>query len=354
MGIALDEAQLLSLLLEGFLCGVFFALYCVTTVVLFKTGPAEYQRYVLLPVSTAMMLLSVTHLSIGFARAIMGFVRSDDANGYYNNLAHPLHVAKAVIYGAQTLLGDGFIAWRCYVVYDRNRWIGLGFATAWSVILAAAIFLPYQFSRAKDGMAIFDTEHGWITAWFALTMAVNVLSTALIVYRIVASARPGRLGRSVLPVAGIIIQSGALYAAGVLGAFVAYMMGSNGQYPAVDVCTPLVGIVFALIILQIRFRFGLLSTSDRTAPVPIGTSASDAPHAHVYPHISVRSKSALRRYHDDEPFGVQITVTRTLEEFGGEGASPGTTPIEDVKISPLKRDSSETVDIIGMENEDRG
>lgn len=46
--------------------------------------------------------------------------------------------------------------------------------------------------------------------------------------------------RSLFPVMAAIIESGAIYTIGVLGLLIAYLSGSNGQYPALDLVTPLV------------------------------------------------------------------------------------------------------------------
>ncbi len=43
-----------------------------------------------------------------------------------------------------------------------------------------------------------------------------------------------------MPIAIIIVESGAIYASSVLVLLITYLAGSNGQYPVLDVITPLV------------------------------------------------------------------------------------------------------------------
>jgi hypothetical protein len=81
------------------------------------------------------------------------------------------------------------------------------------------------------------------------------------------------------PIIFVIIESSALYALGVIAALVSFLSKTNGQYAAVDAIVPLVvsyalhlltlptlsltraqGIVFSLIILQIRFHISATSS----------------------------------------------------------------------------------------------
>jgi hypothetical protein len=51
--------------------------------------------------------------------------------------------------------------------------------------------------------------------------------------------------RSLFPVIAVIIESGAIYTASVLGFVITFLLKSNGQYPALGLITPLV-VSFAL------------------------------------------------------------------------------------------------------------
>jgi len=66
----------------------------------------------------------------------------------------------------------------------------------------------------------------------------------------------------------IIIESGAIYSAGLLCLLVTYAVGSNGQYPSLDAEMPLVGIAFNLIIV----RVGLGLAQENSVPVSGCTS----------------------------------------------------------------------------------
>jgi hypothetical protein len=65
--------------------------------------------------------------------------------------------------------------------------------------------------------------------------------TAFLVWRIyrTRSLGPDCLA-TVLPLFIVLVESGALYATSVIALLVAFLTGSNGQFPAMDIATPIV------------------------------------------------------------------------------------------------------------------
>ncbi|KAF9450088.1 hypothetical protein P691DRAFT_811226 [Macrolepiota fuliginosa MF-IS2] len=195
------------------------------------------------------MSLSITYLVLSFVRAIFGFAASADASDYYIGLKQPLQTAKASIVFIQTMLGDGVMIWRCYVVYNNTKWI---------LLLSV---LPLAFNIVF-GVLVVKTFHGDITAegrhempsYLGMTLAVNTLCSCAIAYRIYRSSPDKYSVKQVFPVMGAVIRSGALYVTGITAALISFCVRSNGVYPALDAVVPLVGIVFCLIILEIHFR----------------------------------------------------------------------------------------------------
>ena len=117
-------------------------------------------------------------------------------------------------------------------------------------------------------------EHILVYPLFPRVAFYTYPQTGAIAWRIFLTIRDP-LGRStrLRPIIFVIIESSALYALGVIAALVSFLSNTNGQYAAVDATVPLVvchalhlltfptqilthaqGIVFSLIILQIRFH----------------------------------------------------------------------------------------------------
>jgi len=258
MGISLEKAELISLALTTFLYGLFFALFLITTVVMsYKvTEDIHRQRTRILPVSLMMLLVATTHLIIIWIRAVQGFVvqKRGSTQAFYEDISDPTSIIKLTCMLLQTVLGDLVIIWRLYVVYDKKN-----------IVIVPAILLVVGYSvvgvvtnsliaTAHPGTDIFHVATSWITAYFSLTMITNVICSGAIAWRIFLMGKPLGRNTSLWPIIFAIIESSALYALGVIAALVCFLSCNNGQYATVDAIVPLVGIVFSLIVLQIRFH----------------------------------------------------------------------------------------------------
>ncbi|KAH8997793.1 hypothetical protein EDB86DRAFT_3150678 [Lactarius hatsudake] len=321
MGISLEKAELLSLGLTTFLYGLFFTLFFISTAVMSYRVAEDVrsQRDKILPVSFSMLVVATIHIILLWVRGKIGFIdqRGGSPTAFYENIADITNVLKVGCLLFQSLLGDGVIIWRLYVVYGKRAWV-----TAPSIILVIAYTVvgcvTLQFiAHARPGTDVFHVATSWITAYFSLTMVTNVLCSGAIAWRIFLAGKPVRgAGTKMLwPVIFIVIESSALYAFGVIAVLASFLSGSNGQYPAVDAIVPLVvsrtpsscharksthtvtreisqGIVFSLIVLQIRFHVssprsdGQTSTNGGVWPRPPGRPlGSDDPE---YPMRSIR------------------------------------------------------------------
>ncbi|KAG0700749.1 hypothetical protein DFH29DRAFT_930673 [Suillus ampliporus] len=251
MDIPLDEASLLSLFLETLLYGVFLTLYLLTLLVLLnKTGT---QRQLLIPVATLLLCFATAHLLIDFVRALEAFifkVHTIGADAYYAMLASPLQLAKTAVYATQTILADGVIVWRCYVLNHRRLSIAI---TGCIVLLTNGVlgcYVLWVLSQTPLVSPISATGAWCITAFYILTMLLSVTCTGLIAWRIYHTRRVMQGGF------GSLLPSGALYSTSVLASLLAFLAGSNGKFPAVDVIPSVTGIAFCLIILQVHFEVG--------------------------------------------------------------------------------------------------
>ncbi|KAI0246615.1 hypothetical protein BJV78DRAFT_1134832 [Lactifluus subvellereus] len=258
MGISLENAELVSLALTTFLYGLFFALFLITIVVMsYKvTEDIRRQRTRILPASLMMLLVATTHLIIIWIRAMQGFVvqKRGSTQAFYEDISDPTSIIKLTCMCLQTVLGDLVIIWRLYVVYDKNIIAIVPAILLVASYSAVAIVTISLIARAHTGTDIFHVATSWITAYFSLTMSTNVICSGAIAWRIFFVGKPLGRSTSLWPIIFVIIESSALYALGVIAALVSFLSNTNGQYAAVDATVPLVGIVFSLIVLQIRFH----------------------------------------------------------------------------------------------------
>ncbi|KAG0699931.1 hypothetical protein DFH29DRAFT_934702 [Suillus ampliporus] len=313
MDLPLDEASLLSLFLETLLYGVFLNLYLLMLLILLnKTGT---QRQLLITVATLLLCFATAHLLIDFVRALEAFifeVHTIGADGYYLILASPLQLAKTTVYVTQTILADGVIVWRCYILNRRRLSIAIPGCIVLLANGALGCSVIWILSQTPLASPISATGAWCITAFYILTMLLSVTCTGLIAWRIYHTRRvmPGGFG-SLLPVFIVIVESGALYSTSVLASLIAFLAGSNGKYPAVDVIPSVMGISFCLIILQVHFEVG--SNHSKSAD----------PRSMIINHFPERDEQDAS--YSMEPMNVHIT---NLED----------TRTEDIQSDMIDRD----------------
>ncbi|KAG1729670.1 uncharacterized protein EDB91DRAFT_1059859 [Suillus paluster] len=258
MGITLDEASLLALFLEALFYGVFLTMYWLTLFILLKKSGV--QRDLLIPVATLLLCIATAHLIIDLVRALDAFVfsvRAISADAYYSNLASPLELAKTALYTTQPIVADGVLIWRCYVLNNSSLLVAIPGCIVLLTNGAIGYYVVWSLSRAGVGSTVYTTAPGLITTFYILTILISVVCTTLIAWRIYRARRSTPDGLVALsPVFIVIVESGALYATSVLALLLAFVTGSNGQYPAMDIAPPIVGIVFCLIILQVHLHIG--------------------------------------------------------------------------------------------------
>lgn len=265
MGIPMDTAALLGLFLETLLYGVFLTLYWFTLFILLKkTG---IQRQLLLPVATLLLCIATAHLIIDFVRALEAFifkVNTIGASDYYSNFASPLFVASTALCITQTILADAMVVWRCYMLNDRSLLV----AIPGCIMLLASVATGYygigSLSRARLLSNVSPADYGCIATFDALTMSLSVTSTSLNAWRIYRTRyfMPESFA-AFLPVFIVIIESGAFYSTSILMLLLTFFVGSNSQYTMLDIITPIVGIAFCLIVLQVHFDIGGNSPAEK-------------------------------------------------------------------------------------------
>ncbi|OJA13436.1 hypothetical protein AZE42_02289 [Rhizopogon vesiculosus] len=274
MGVALDEASLLGLFLETLFygalsiaevvilyvhlkTGVFLTLYWLMLFILLKKS--GIQRRLIIPVATLLLCIATAHLIIDFVRALEAFVfdvHTIGAVAYYSNLASPLELAKTALFITQPALADGILIWRCYVLNNKSLLVSIPGCIVLLTNTAIGYYIVWSLTQAGSGSTVYTTAPGYITTFYVLTILISVTCTTLIAWRIYRTRRPDGLAVAFLPVFIVMIESGALYATNVIALLATFLTRSNGKYPAMDIATPIVGIVFCLIMLQVHFHVG--------------------------------------------------------------------------------------------------
>ncbi|KAF8160378.1 hypothetical protein K438DRAFT_1541236, partial [Mycena galopus ATCC 62051] len=259
--ISADKAGLLSTLLEGVLYGFSVLMFIAALWIFLHRRGAMPINYPMITVACLLFALSTIHLSVDFNRLVVAFVTLRDSypggpSAWFANPSQRSFIIKNAVYTFQTVLGDGVVIYRCYMVW-RSFWIIVVPSVLWVAVAVAGAGSVYSCTLpTTESNDIYARELGkWIKAFYCMTLSCNLLATALLAFRLWTvdrRAKQTRLSKGiVMPVLMIVMDAGALYSFTVIAAVVCFTVESNGQYVVLDMVTPIISIAFYMVILRI-------------------------------------------------------------------------------------------------------
>jgi len=292
MAVSLERVTLISLFVECILYGLFLSLFAISSAVLLKGRKSAKINLPMLAVSFTMLVLATIHVGIDLQRVLNGFLDPNrTAAVYLPAVDDSSFLLKSATYIFQTIIGDGFILYRVYLVWQRNRFIAFPFLLLLLGGAGIGIEILHAFSRVTPATPIFTVElQHWIITFLALTLTTNFSCTALIAGRIwwVHRTAKGRVGGPNLAAPMIlVIESGAIYSFCLIILLSLYASGSFTQYILLDATTQVIGIIFSLII--VRIGLGLTADSPRSSrgntlrPIPTHISFPGSPYSPNFP-----------------------------------------------------------------------
>ncbi|KAI0697227.1 hypothetical protein C8T65DRAFT_813901 [Cerioporus squamosus] len=265
---ALDKAELIALFVNWLLFGAFSVLYFITSWTLLYRDTRSRQHLTVFAASTCLWALSIAYSSLTAHRALEAFLDNASKPGgalvFYANIPSASAVAKDVIYVTTVLIGDGFLTYRLYVVWNRVWWI-----TALPILMLLGTAAA-GYGACGDLLNAFNTPPAifpdaptlppFIGTLYSLPVATNLLLTALIAGRVIWTLVGTRKHDGVVvsnwhgDVLETVIQSALISSTGLAALLGTYLVSSNAQFICMDAVQPLIGLNFALIILRVHFR----------------------------------------------------------------------------------------------------
>lgn len=283
--ISVDAGSLLALVLEGVVYG-FSILMFISTIwgLTYKQRMQDVSRPIAV-VAILLFILSTAHIVVNTIRAEDALVTYADTfpggpAAFFADLAQPTVVIKNVLYTLETLLADGVMIYRCYVVWQSVLIIILP-SILWCGLAVAGVFLTYSYSHDTSNTGnIATNESGqpleWAAAFFALTIVTNLLSSGLLAYRIWKIERNVSAVRSkksaMMPIVRILIDAAALYTVVLFILLVCFICSNNGEFVIADMLVPTISITFYMILIRIALNrkrrnhssvMGVISETER-------------------------------------------------------------------------------------------
>ncbi|KAG0708549.1 hypothetical protein DFH29DRAFT_843062 [Suillus ampliporus] len=261
-GVPMDTATIISIALEGILYG-FSVLMFIGTVwsLTYRHSMHEINRPITV-VTILLFTLSTAHMVIDVIRIEDGLVKYRNTYpggpaAFFADISQRTYVAKNAMYIIQTLLADGVVIYRCYVVW-KSIWIIILPSILWCSTAVSGFFGIHLVMQAVDGDIFAKGTSQWITAFFALALSTNLLGSGLLAYRIWmieqnVSAMRATKG-TMLHILRVLVDAAMLYSVVLITTLICFVCSNNAQYIMLDMLMPVISIAFCMVLVRVTIN----------------------------------------------------------------------------------------------------
>ncbi|KAG2141420.1 uncharacterized protein EDB93DRAFT_1105705 [Suillus bovinus] len=278
-GLPLDAGALMSTVLEGILYGFSILLFIGT---LCSLTYKRHMQKINLPNPYRGNYAASTEHCAEDGLVKNQYVYPNGPSEYFADVSQMTYIIKHSFYVLQTLVADGVV----------SVWIVILPIMLWCSVAVTGVTALYRSSQASTGSEVFvNSLHlvQWVTAFFASTIATNLLSSGLLAYRIwviqrgVSGFRTGISRKNRMPVVRVLVDAAILYSAVLVTALVLFICGNNEQDTVVDMAVPIMSIAFYMVLIRIALNKTERSyVSTQTAmDIPDARAAREAGQEHA-------------------------------------------------------------------------
>ncbi|RPD53075.1 hypothetical protein L227DRAFT_470950, partial [Lentinus tigrinus ALCF2SS1-6] len=258
--LSLQAAGIFSTTIEAILYGYSVFMFMLAMFIMLRDRRRRHVNYYMVTAGCALLVLATAEMGVNIARVYQGFISrgpfmQGGPEGYFADVSTTTFVVKSCLYNTQTLILDAVVIYRTYVVW-QNFLIVVVPIIGWCGLLAGSIGLNVALATASSHKGdVFAVQTGqWITSVYSLTLATNLSSTTLLAFKIWTVTRKSAQFRStnfLAPVLRTIIESGAIYSMTITAALISFVVKSNGVYVLLDMISPIISIVFNMLIIRV-------------------------------------------------------------------------------------------------------
>ncbi|CEL52588.1 hypothetical protein RSOLAG1IB_05793 [Rhizoctonia solani AG-1 IB] len=278
-------AVLVGVWTETALWGVFFVLYSICVHVLVRKRAPQTIQWIPLSTASLLFMLATLHLALQLRKVYEGLVLCANEPGgseaYFMDIGRWLNVTADAVYVTMILVGDLVVIHRCFLIWgNRTRIIILPIILVLCMAASGYIAVWLFTKLPPHGTALEGPLAKCTTTTFLLSLCTNLLTTGLISYRILSTARKVASSVDVRPYMSglaVVVESAAIYTTALVIYLVVYISRTNAQYIVFCALCPIIGIVPTLII--VRVGLGL----TRTCQVDLeGPPSAPSPTYDIY------------------------------------------------------------------------
>lgn len=260
--IQLDTAFLISSALVGILYGFSTLMFMGTVWTFIYKRRTQGVNPAMAVVATLLFLLSTADMILVIIEVEDGFVKYRDTfpggpANFFANFLQKTFIAKNVIYTLQTLLGDGVVIYRCYVLW-QSVWVIILPCMLWCGIAAFGIcwvYAPRSNLTNSPDQPFFVGEFMWITAFLAFTLVSYLFSSGLVIYRIWTIERKASAVRTTkrkMPILRVLVDATILYSVALCPFIIIFYTYSSAVFYVMgDMLVQVISIVFYMVFIRI-------------------------------------------------------------------------------------------------------
>ncbi|KAH9481062.1 hypothetical protein JR316_0005581 [Psilocybe cubensis] len=237
----------------------------------------ERSTTVMITVSSVMFFIATFHVMLGAIRLVHGF--SDELftiagpASYIGDLRSWKHVLQDALYATQVNLGSAALVLDYVESGLEDHSISDNDASDQYCNIAVGYILCGTYPSVDPSASIFNGHiTQWIKALYSIAVVLNSITTGLLVYRIWTTYKESpsyRLGdRKTVPIARLLIDSGALQLPCEIIVLILYVTKMNAQYIMLECITPIVMLSKAITFNAITIRLKMHSASMDVIPLP--------------------------------------------------------------------------------------
>ncbi|PBK80873.1 hypothetical protein ARMGADRAFT_821298 [Armillaria gallica] len=277
-----QQSSIVALYLESAAWGIFLVTFglCLRSLLFNNSGlkPFSEINRPMLAVCLTMPIFATVNMAINTQRALDS-VGPKGISEQFTDIGSPIELVKFSCVNLQTLLADGILTYRCWIVYGKSWMIAAAPIILWIGVLGTTITNIYILSTIhSEALTVATKLRPIVTSFWVISIALNVITTSLIVLRIFAVdrkmvfqpisglsiSRRERRFSALQRTMRIIIESGAIYTGIAIITFATYVSGSVGVY-ITSALVQTAGIAFNLVIIRVHSRTYEEETKPMTA-----------------------------------------------------------------------------------------
>ncbi|KAJ8474833.1 hypothetical protein ONZ45_g15815 [Pleurotus djamor] len=304
----IDESQLVGLFVEAVLYGFVVVTFppCIRALI-WSNGTRKSSssiQWPMLLIAIVLAAFATLDMSLTLLHNIKAFILYKGAGGAieeFTNISDWINIMGTVDVVFPIILGDGVLIYRCWIVYGKNNWVVIiplllllgSFITAiWTIVLEVTL-------QARATLQFIKLKPIIMTSTLT-TLIQNVLTTALIIWRIWRVDRETARYISTMRAAGsltqqssgqprpstrlqqvirIVIESGLILTITAIVSTAVYVTNSNSFVIVGNAQVQVIPIAFNLIIIRAKNQTAAEYTykfTNATLPLAFGGPAATA------------------------------------------------------------------------------